>query len=195
MKKILVFILLSVLAFNFVGCNKPNAQTNGNSEITEKQKTDTSNNPTFPEKALKSEFRLLDGKKTTIEAYKGKVLIVNVWGTWCPPCRAEIPELIKMQEEFGEKGLQIVGLSTSQGAGDEPDAVVKAFAENQKINYDIGFSTPEIQVEMSKMAQRGAVPMSFVLNRESKVIGIFTGFNPQTTPPKLRQTVEKALAL
>ena len=63
------------------------------------------------------DFTLTDfsGQNISLTGFQGKVLIVDIWGTWCPPCRAEIPSFVKLQTEYGPQGLQIVGLNYEHG--------------------------------------------------------------------------------
>jgi thiol-disulfide isomerase/thioredoxin len=190
MKNIGLLFLLGIFLFGFQGCKGTNANAD-NAKPTGQPNTESSLK--LSAATMKKEFKKLDGSTTTLEAYKGKVFLVNVWGTWCGPCKMEIPELIKLKDEFGSKGFEVIGLNTGYGGDFEPESVVKAFVDNNKINYDIGFASQEIQIEMSKISQRSAVPMSFVFNKKGEIVGIFTGFNHETTPPKLKTTVEKAI--
>jgi thiol-disulfide isomerase/thioredoxin len=196
MKKLGLLILLGILLSSFQGCKDTNVSAiegNNSNGITKNNNSKSESNLKLSEKTMQTEFKKLDGSTAKIEDFKGKVILVNIWGTWCGPCKMEIPELIKLKEEFGEKGFEVIGLNTGYGGEFEPESVVKAFIENTKINYEIGFAAPEIVMEMSKISQRSAVPMTFVFNKKSEIVGIFTGFNPQTTPPKLKTTIEKAL--
>ena len=81
----------------------------------------------------------LDGGTWSLSDLRGKVILVNYWATWCGPCRYEIPQLMKLQEHYGED-LQVIGVSTDAG---DP-ANVEAFAREFNINYPIVMSTPEI---------------------------------------------------
>jgi len=75
----------------------------------------------------------LNGKIIKLADYKGKIILVNFWAMWCPPCLAEIPELIKWQKEFKDNGLQIIGITyppTNRGK-------VRTFVRKMKINYPI----------------------------------------------------------
>jgi thiol-disulfide isomerase/thioredoxin len=78
----------------------------------------------------------IQGDTVELDALKGKVLIVDVWGTWCPPCRAEIPFFVQLQEKFGTEGFQMIGINYERQGSDEKnrEAVVK-FIEEFGINY------------------------------------------------------------
>ena len=78
-------------------------------------------------------YAAIDGTEHSLADYAGKVVIVDFWGTWCPPCRAEIPSFVKLQDEYGDGGLQILGLNYR----DEPEEI-ESFADEYGINYPTG---------------------------------------------------------
>mgnify|MGYP001793262972 CR=1 FL=1 len=86
-------------------------------------------NKAAPEWQLKA----LDGKSVKLSDFKGKVVILNFWATWCPPCRQEIPDFIALQKQYADKGLVIVGVSLDEGGA----AVVKSFVKKMGINYPV----------------------------------------------------------
>jgi len=106
--------------------------------------------------------RDLDGHDISSAALRGKVVIVNFWATWCPPCRAEIPDLVALQEKYKDH-LRIIGVSEDEG-GIEP---VRRFAAEHKINYPIVMMTAEIQKMFPGVS---ALPTSFVIDRESRIV-------------------------
>jgi thiol-disulfide isomerase/thioredoxin len=104
----------------------------------------------------------LDGKVITSQALRGKVVLVNFWATWCPPCRAEIPDLIKLQQKYKED-LVVLGISEDEGTVDE----VRAFVAEHKVNYFVAITTPELAKVFRGVA---ALPTTFVIDREGKVV-------------------------
>jgi thiol-disulfide isomerase/thioredoxin len=104
----------------------------------------------------------LDGKPVSTAQLRGKVVIVNFWATWCPPCRAEIPDLIALQSKYKD-GLQIIGVSVDDDASPED---VKAFATKFGINYPIVMGEA-IAKEYGGVA---ALPTSFVVNKEGGIV-------------------------
>jgi thiol-disulfide isomerase/thioredoxin len=109
------------------------------------------------------EFQLqdLDGNMLSSSDWKGKVVLLNFWATWCPPCRAEIPDLIKLQEKYRDQ-LVIVGISEDEGPIDE----VKKFVADSGMNYPVAMSS----VELRKLF-RGVVvlPTTFVIDPDGKL--------------------------
>lgn len=104
----------------------------------------------------------IDGRTITPDDLRGKVTLVNFWATWCPPCRAEIPDLVALQEKYpGE--LQIIGVSEDEGALD----AVKAFIAEHGINYPVVMATPEIEAAFAGVT---ALPTSFVLDGDLRIV-------------------------
>ena len=108
------------------------------------------------------------GKVKTIADYKGRVVLLNVWATWCQPCRLEMPSMERLQKELGPEGLQIVAVSIDEGGKD----VVKAFVREYGLTFEI-LHDPSRAIE--RIYQTTGVPESFVLNKYGiivkKVIG------------------------
>ena len=116
----------------------------------------------------------LDGKIITAQALRGKVVLVNFWATWCPPCRAEIPDLVELQKKYKDD-LVVLGISEDEG----PVESVRAFAIDHKVNYFIAMTTPEISKVFRGVS---ALPTTFVLDREGKIVQRHVGqLNAATT--------------
>ena len=109
----------------------------------------------------------LDGNVITGEDLRGKVALFNFWATWCGPCRAEIPDLIKLQERYPDQ-LQIIGVSTDEG----PAEMVEAFAEEFGINYPIVMTTAELNNAFPGVM---ALPTSFMVDPDGRVVQSHVG--------------------
>jgi thiol-disulfide isomerase/thioredoxin len=121
----------------------------------------------------------VDGRSISTASLKGKVVIVNFWATWCPPCRAEIPDLIALQNKYRDQ-LQIIGVSQDE-TGPE---VVRQFATEQRMNYPIVMSTPEIERIFTGIY---ALPTSFVIDRNAQIVQKHVGMlNAATTEGETR---------
>lgn len=103
----------------------------------------------------------LDGRTVSSAGVRGKVVLVNFWATWCPPCLAEIPDLIALQEKYRDE-LVVIGISEDE----LPPDVVRTFAANRKINYPIVMATPELQKLFPGVV---ALPTTFIVDREGRV--------------------------
>jgi thiol-disulfide isomerase/thioredoxin len=110
------------------------------------------------------DFKLtdLDGKPFNIAASHGKVVLLNFWATWCGPCRAEIPDLIDLQNKYKDR-LQILSLIVD----DDDDEAIKKFAQDSGINYPVAMASDEIRLKYGGIA---ALPTSFLLDTEGRIV-------------------------
>ena len=125
----------------------------------------TSQRQTAPSFALKD----IRGRTVRLSDYKGKVVLLNFWATWCVPCQAEMPELIKLQKEYRARGLQIIGVTFPP----ERASAVRRVARKFKLNYSVLYGTSE----MAKAYDVGEVlPTTVVVDRDgnmrSRILGI-----------------------
>ncbi len=108
----------------------------------------------------------LDGKDVNLNDYRGKPLIVNFWARWCAPCRTEIPELVQLQNEFGKRGLNVVGV----GVEDDPVAA-KEFLAAYGVNYTIGLSKKKGVWLMQALGNAQALlPYTLVIGRDGEIV-------------------------
>ena len=103
----------------------------------------------------------LSGRPLSSADWKGKVVLVNFWATWCPPCLAEIPDLIALQNKYRDQ-LVVVGISEDEISPE----VVKQFADERKINYPIAMTTPALQERFTGIV---ALPTTFVLDPDGRI--------------------------
>jgi len=124
------------------------------------------------------EFSLMDlsGKTVSLSDYSGKVVLLDFWATWCPPCRMSIPELVALQEKYRDKGLVILGVSV-----DDPKGVsnkdLKAFKKMAKINYPVIRYNQKVMEDYFG-GERMAIPTMFIIDGTGKVIEKIPGFLP-----------------
>ena len=143
----------------------------------------------LPQPVLDAENKASAGAPIKLSNYSGKVLLVNLWATWCGPCRMETPELVKLHKEFQGRGVEMVGLSTEDPAASEES--VSDFVREYKVDYQIGWATREVALTL--MQGHGSIPQSFIIARDGRILKRFIGFNPQATPSQLKQALEEAL--
>ncbi|MBV8969177.1 MAG: TlpA family protein disulfide reductase [Verrucomicrobia bacterium] len=116
----------------------------------------------------------LDGKITKLSDFRGKVVILNFWATWCPPCREEIPGFIKLQNEYSASGLVVVGASVdSQG----PE-VVKSFVTQHGINYPIVMAHTKVVADYGGIK---FIPTTFVIDRQGNIVQTYHGLHSTGT--------------
>ena len=112
----------------------------------------------------------LDGRLRNIKEWDGKLILLNFWATWCPPCKREIPDFIELQKSYGEQGFQVIGIAI-----DDSDAVNK-FATMVGMNYP----TMVVQAEGIELAKRygngiGALPYTVIINRNGEISNTIRG--------------------
>lgn len=130
-------------------------------------------------------FRLKDlrGRTVRLDQFKGKVVMLNFWATWCPPCRAEMPDLVRLQREYGERGLQIAGITYPP----ERASRVRRLAAELKINYPLLFGTRKVA---SLYDVEEILPVTVIIDREGRVRDRILGI---LTPEEFEQKVKPLL--
>jgi thiol-disulfide isomerase/thioredoxin len=121
---------------------------------------------TMPHFALQS---VTDGKTLDSDELQGKVMLITFFATWCPPCIQEIPSLISLQQEFGEKGFSVVAISVDQG-GTNP---VKKVIEKTGINYPVLMADAKVTIDFGGIV---GIPTSFLVNQKGNVIKNYPGY-------------------
>ena len=124
----------------------------------------------------------LDGRTLSSSDWKGKVVLVNFWATWCPPCLAEIPDLIALQNKYRDR-LVVIGISEDEISPE----VVKRFATERKINYPIAMTSAELQTRFTGIT---ALPTTFVLDPDGQIAYKRVGI----LQPEQTEGVTRALA-
>jgi peroxiredoxin len=143
----------------------------------------------MPPQVSAASLKDANGSSFTLADFYGKVMVVNLWASWCGPCRQEIPELVKLHKEFHSRGVEMVGLST-----ENPNASaqkVHKFIDDFQVDYRIGWAPDEVAATL--MQGRELIPQSFVVSRDGRILKRFVGFNATNTPAQLKQALEEAL--
>ena len=112
----------------------------------------------------------LDGKSVSLAEFHGKVVVLDFWATWCPPCKREIPDFIDLQKEYGSQGVQIVGIAL-----DEPGKV-QAFARQNGMNYPVLLGSDEVSMRYGRIE---GIPTTFIIDKSGKIVDTFEGFRPR----------------
>ena len=114
----------------------------------------------------------LDGKPISLADFKGKVVILDFWATWCAPCRDEIPGFVELQKKFADQGLVVIGISLDQ----EGAAFVQRFVKQHGVTYPVVLGDPEVAAAYDGI---DALPTTFIIDRAGKVVKGHRGFTEQ----------------
>jgi len=145
----------------------------------------------LPENVRGAKLKTVGGGTISLADYSGKVVLINLWATWCGPCRMETPELVKLHKQFQSQGVEMVGLTTEDPT--QSAESVKNFVKDYEVDYHVGWAPNDVAISLMQLNQRDAIPQSFIISRDGRVLRKFVGFNPMSTPPALKQAIEDAL--
>jgi thiol-disulfide isomerase/thioredoxin len=107
-------------------------------------------------------LRDIHGRTVRLDSYKGKVVLLNFWATWCPPCRAEMPDLVRMQRQYRGRGLQVIGITYPPEQIEE----IRRFIRKLRINYPIALGTKETKALFD---EEETLPLTVVIDRQGNV--------------------------
>ncbi|MDX1673757.1 MAG: TlpA disulfide reductase family protein [Longimicrobiales bacterium] len=138
------------------------------------------------ETAPELEVATLDGDSVALSDLRGEVVLLNVWATWCVPCRQEVPELQELHETHADEGLRVVGVTVDhRGAGDE----IRQFMDRYGMTYDVWWDPDGTAIDVFGAV---GVPLTVLIDREGQIawrhLGAF-----RADDPALRQAVEETL--
>lgn len=146
---------------------------------------DTNTVASQPAEPLAWSFARPDGTVQSLEAWRGQVVVLNFWATWCPPCLREIPAFVALQAELGAVGVQFVGIALDQA---DP---VQAFAADKGVNYPVLIGDQDVARFMVSLGNEiGALPYTAVLDRTGAVVYTHQG---EWAPAAARATLEDLL--
>lgn len=171
----LVFVGLA-LVFSSSNCsptddtaNAPRAAANTNANDSARPRGTPNANPTpvaLPDEIRNTELRALDGTGFKLADYQGKVLVLNLWATWCPPCRDEIPQIVDFYDDYRGRGVEVLGLTMEDERGNTPEAVKESVSE-LKINYRVAWAEQKLYARF--LAPGFEIPQTYIIDREGRV--------------------------
>jgi cytochrome c biogenesis protein CcmG/thiol:disulfide interchange protein DsbE len=160
-------ILIIVLAFSLNGYSEDTKRLQSNCD---KNVTINMSDDKAPDFALKS----IDGKTVKLSDYKGKIVIIDFWATWCPPCRRGIPDLVAIQKEYKDN-VVIIGISLDR---EKTIKDVPGFAKNYGINYPIVYGDDSVVISYGGIQ---SIPTSFVVDKKGNVVDMHVGLVSKDT--------------
>ena len=181
---LIVLGLLAAFAASSCNSNDPESQP-------VKTTANSATMPPVPPVVLATEMKSANGQPIKLSNYSGKVLLVNLWATWCGPCRRETPELVRLHKEYQARGVEMVGLSTEDPVASAQS--VHDFVQQFQVDYQVGWATRDVAIALMQLTGRSSIPQSFIITRDGRIKKQFIGFHPTQTPPLLKQALEEAL--
>jgi thiol-disulfide isomerase/thioredoxin len=116
----------------------------------------------------------VDGKPVKLSDFKGKVVILDFWATWCPPCRMEIPGFVAIQKKYADKGFTVIGVSVDE----EGPSAVKPVVIELEVNYPIVVADAKI---VSDYGGIEVIPTTFIIDRQGDISSVHEGFTDRAT--------------
>ena len=160
-KSSLVVALIGIAVGGYYFYQQNNAARDTSSQVISKPNADA---------IFKARIADLAGIRQPLAQWRGKILVVNFWATWCPPCRQEIPEFIALQKQYGEQGLQFVGIALDE------KAKIQNFVDEVGINYPILVGDLEaVALAQASGNRMGGLPYTVVIDQKGNVVATEMG--------------------
>ena len=176
MKKLILIICLLLLIA--MGPSLPGDTADGISPLN----SDKIINSKAPDFTLKD----MNGKTVSLSAFKGKVVLLNFFATWCPPCRAEMPALNKLYHALKHRGLEVVAVSTDRSIND-----IKDFLEKNRVDFPVLFDADRTATKQYRVF---SMPTTFLINKNGMIVEKFYG-EYDWTEPETKGKIEKQLQM
>ena len=162
--------LIFLLLFTLTGCENKNVSDEPKNENTASDYTTISNDS---ENAPNFILTDTEGNQVKLSDYKGKIVLLDFWATWCPPCRRGIPDLIDLQNEY-KKNLVVIGISVDTDSKSD----VVPFTKEYGINYKVVYGDYDV---VEKYGNIQSVPTTFIIDQKGKIVSSFVGLQRKET--------------
>lgn len=175
MKNSIIYIFLITLILT-LGCKKVDSKTTKNNKIVQNVSEQSINEligklgggtPKQPVKITDAEIMTLDGKTSKLSDFNGKLIMLNLWATWCPPCRAEMPSMQKLYDDFKNKDFVIMAVSQGEDLN-----TVKKFLKSNNYSFPIFIDKNN---EIARAYSTGSIPTTYLIDKEGFLIAQFIG--------------------
>jgi len=172
-----------LLCLLLVGCSRTSTLTSvkAANAADEPSANDSPIGKAAPDFALKDR----DGATVHLSDYKGKVVMLDFWATWCGPCKIEIPWFMEFEQQYKDKGFAVLGVSMDEGGWDD----VKPYIEERKINYRILLGDDKVDHEYGGI---DSLPTTFLIGRSGKIAAVHVGIEKGKN--ELRDEIDQLLA-
>src|SRR5437870_5924078 len=144
----------------------------------------------LPDSLLNRELKSIDQGSFRLADFSGKVIVVNLWATWCGPCRREVPDYEKVRKEYAGRGVEFVGLTTEDPRTSSDR--VKKFAHDFNFGFHLGWADRETAGTL--MNGRGVIPQTLVIAADGRVISHWRGYSRSQSGDRLREAIDRAVS-
>jgi len=144
----------------------------------------------LPESVLTRQLKSLDSGSFSLADFGGKVVVVNLWASWCGPCRMEVPEYEKVRKDYAGRAVEFIGLTTEDPRTSTDR--VNQFLRQVKFGFRLGWADRE--TARTLMNGRGAIPQTLVIAANGRIVSHWTGYSRSQGADRLRQTLDRALS-
>jgi thiol-disulfide isomerase/thioredoxin len=144
----------------------------------------------LPESLRSRELKAIDNSSFRLTDFEGKVMVVNVWATWCGPCRREVPDYEKVRKEYAGREVEFIALTTEDplAARDK----VQKFVRDMNFGFRVGWADPA--TARTLMNGRSSIPQTLVVDKHGQIVSHWRGYSAIDSRDRLKQAIEKALS-
>jgi thiol-disulfide isomerase/thioredoxin len=144
----------------------------------------------LPESIFKRQLQSLDKGSFRLADFAGSIIVLNLWATWCGPCRMEVPEYEQVRREYAGRRVEFIGLTTEDPRTSSNR--VKQFARDFNFGFRLAWADREMALTL--MNGRNTIPQTLVIAPDGRIIGHWRGYSPNSSRERLRQTLKRALS-
>ncbi|HEY2963635.1 MAG TPA: TlpA disulfide reductase family protein [Pyrinomonadaceae bacterium] len=143
----------------------------------------------LPESIRERQIKAVDNNNFRLADFNGKVVVINLWASWCGPCRREVPEYEKVRQAYTDRDVVFIGLTTEDPRYES--ARVKKFARDFNFGFRLGYADREIARAL--MNGRSSIPQTMVIDPDGRIVSHWNGYTAGRSGDRLKQTIEQAL--
>lgn len=182
-------LIIALHVISLASCSRPIANNSDPTPVLSGPPSTSFPMPPVNNGSTELGWILADGKRVVLSEERGKVLVLDLYATWCQPCRQSIPHLITLHERYKAKGLALVGLNVG---GPDDRVKVAGFAAEFHITYPLGF--PDKSLSDLLLADDVSIPQTYVFGRDGRLIKRYIGYD-DSMPEQLEQLIQAELAM
>lgn len=143
----------------------------------------------LPESFRERQIQALDSGTFRFADFHGKVVVINIWASWCGPCRREVPEYEKVRKAYAGRDVEFVGLTTEDPRTSSDR--VKSFLRDMSFGFRLGWADRE--TARTLMGGKNSIPQTLVIDADGRIVNHWSGYSPGRSGERLKQTIDQAL--